>query len=137
MNDATNGKRTLVEEGTELKGSLTSSCPILVKGRIEGEVKAPALTVSPSGAVHGRAKVGELDADGELSGEFDADVVALSGTVKDRTVIRAKTLNVKLAPDNGKHQVLFGECDLEVGDPPRARRTERSAGRVAAIIDTS
>ena len=111
-------KRTLVEEGTELKGSLTSTCPVLVRGRIEGEITAPALTVSPSGAVHGRAKVGELTAEGELSGEFDAGVVALSGIVKDKTVIKAKTLSVKLSSESGKLQVMFGECDLEVGDPP-------------------
>lgn len=111
-------KRTVVEEGTELKGSLTSTCPVLVRGRIEGEIKTPSLTVSPSGAVHGRAKVGELSADGELSGEFDADVVALSGSVKDKTVIKAKTLSVKIASENGKLSVMFGECDLEVGDPP-------------------
>jgi cytoskeletal protein CcmA (bactofilin family) len=117
--DAT--KRTLVEEGTELKGSLTSTCPVLVRGRIEGEVKAPSLTVSPSGAVHGRAKVGELQAEGELSGEFDADMVKLSGSVKDRTVIRAKSLEVKLASENGKLQVVFGECELEVGEPPREK----------------
>lgn len=118
MAESKDAKRTLVEEGTELKGSLTSTCPVLVNGRIEGEIKAPALTVSPSGAVNGRAKVGELSADGELSGEFDADVVALSGTVKDKTVIKAKTLSVKLASENGKLSVMFGECDLEVGDPP-------------------
>ncbi len=112
-----NDKRTLVEEGTELKGSLTSSCPILVRGRVEGEIKAPSLTVSPSGAVHGRAHVGELSAEGELSGEFDADTVALSGSVKDRTVIRAKTLSVKLAAETGKLQVMFGECEMAVGDP--------------------
>src|SRR5580658_1130413 len=117
--DAT--KRTLVEEGTELKGSLTSTCPVLVRGRIEGEVQAPALTVSPSGAVHGRAKVGELGAEGELSGEFDADVVKLSGSVKDRTVIRARSLEVKLASETGKLQVVFGECELEVGEPPREK----------------
>jgi cytoskeletal protein CcmA (bactofilin family) len=117
--DAT--KRTLVEEGTELKGSLTSTCPVLVRGKIEGDVKAPALTVSPSGAVHGRAKVGEISAEGELSGEFDADVVQLSGSVKDRTVIRAKSLEVKLASESGKLQVVFGECELEVGEPPREK----------------
>ena len=39
----------------------------------------------------------------------------LSGTVKDNTVIRAKSLEVKLAPANGKMQVIFGECELEVG----------------------
>jgi cytoskeletal protein CcmA (bactofilin family) len=118
MTDAKDGKRTLVEEGTELKGSLTSTCPVLVRGRIEGEIKAPSLTVSPSGAVHGKAALGELHAEGELSGEFDADVVRLSGTVKDRTVIRAKSLEVKLASETGKLQVVFGECELAVGDPP-------------------
>ncbi len=111
-------KRTLVEEGTELKGSLTSTCPVLVRGRIDGDVMAPALTVSPSGAVHGKARVGELKAEGEISGEFDADVVQLSGKVQDRTVIRTKTLSVQLAAESGKLQVVFGECELAVGDPP-------------------
>src|SRR4051812_8247219 len=111
-------KCTLVEEGTELKGSLTSTCPVLVRGRIEGDVMAPSLTVSPSGAVSGKARVGELQAQGELSGEFDADVVQLSGKVQDRTVIRAKTLSVQLSSESGKLQVVFGECELAVGDPP-------------------
>src|SRR3954467_1164021 len=111
-------KRTLVEEGTELKGSLTSTCPVLVRGRIEGEIKAPSLTVSVSGAVHGRAYVGQIKAEGELSGEFDADTVQLSGSVKDKTVIRAKSLEVKLATETGKLQVVFGECELAVGEPP-------------------
>jgi cytoskeletal protein CcmA (bactofilin family) len=117
-------KRTLVEEGTELKGSLTSSCPVLVRGRIEGDVKAPALTVSPTGAVHGRAQVGELQAEGELSGEFDADMVQLSGKVQDRTVIRAKTLSVQLSAEQGKLQVVFGACELAIGDPPPEAETK-------------
>jgi cytoskeletal protein CcmA (bactofilin family) len=32
------GKKTLVEEGTQFKGSLTSSCPVVVRGRVEGDV---------------------------------------------------------------------------------------------------
>ena len=109
------GRKTLVEEGTQFKGSLSSDCPIEVKGRVEGDLTAPALAVSASGAVHGKIKVGEMKSQGELAGEFDADVVQLSGTVKDNTVIRAKSLEVKLAPANGKMQVIFGECELEVG----------------------
>ena len=35
------GKRTLVEEGTQFKGTLSSSCPIVVKGRIDGDISAP------------------------------------------------------------------------------------------------
>jgi len=112
-------KQTLVEDGTELKGSLTSSCPVVVKGRIEGEIQAPSLNVSMSGAVQGRVKVGELKSQGEIAGEIDADVVQLSGRVRDNTVIRSKTLEVKLSPQNGRMQVVFGECELDVGDAPR------------------
>jgi cytoskeletal protein CcmA (bactofilin family) len=113
--DAAQRRRTLVEEGTQFKGAISSDCPIEVRGRIEGEVTAPALSIATSGAVHGHVKVGEIRSEGELAGEFDADVVQLSGTVKDNTVIRAKSLEVKLAPPGGKMQVVFGECELEVG----------------------
>jgi cytoskeletal protein CcmA (bactofilin family) len=112
------GKRTLVEEGTQFKGSLSSSCPIVVKGRIDGDISAPSLQVSSTGAVHGKVKVGLIESEGELSGEFDADVIQLSGVVKDKTVVRAKSLEVKLAPATGKMQVVFGECVLDVGEMP-------------------
>jgi cytoskeletal protein CcmA (bactofilin family) len=117
------GRKTVVDEGTQFKGSLSSDCPIEVKGRVEGEVAAPSLVVSPSGGIRGRVKVGELKSDGEIAGEFDADVVQLSGTVKDNTVIRAKSLEVKLAPPNGKMQVIFGECELNVGDEQAKKDT--------------
>jgi cytoskeletal protein CcmA (bactofilin family) len=108
----------VIEEGTDFKGSLTSSCPIDVRGRIEGEVTTPALTVSTSGSVRGRAKVGSVRSEGELSGEFDAETVELAGHVRDNTVIRAKSLEVKLASERGKLQVIFGETELSVGDEP-------------------
>lgn len=111
-------KQTIVEEGTELKGTLSSTCPIVVRGRVEGDVETPSLLVSESGAVHGRAKVGTLRSQGEISGEFDAESVELAGRVKDNTVIRAKSLEVKLASADAKLQVSFGECELAVGDAP-------------------
>src|SRR5580658_8276685 len=114
---AVGDRKTLVEEGSQFKGSLTSSCPIVVRGRIEGDVQAPSLTISSSGAVHGKVRVDELRSQGELSGECDADVVQLSGSVKDNTIIRAKSLEVKLVPASGKMQVVFGDCTLDVGDP--------------------
>ena len=120
--DAAQRRKTLVEEGTQFKGAIASDCPIEVRGRIDGEVTAPALSISTSGAVHGHVKVGEIRSEGELSGEFDADVVQLSGTVKDSTVIRAKSLEVKLAPPNGKMQVIFGECELQVGSDQAQKR---------------
>jgi cytoskeletal protein CcmA (bactofilin family) len=111
-------KRTIIEEGSELKGTLVSSCGVTVRGRLDGEIETPSLVVSPSGAVHGRAKVGQVESEGELSGEFDADVVRLAGSVKDSTVIRARSLEVKLDAGAGKMQVMFGECEIAVGDEP-------------------
>jgi cytoskeletal protein CcmA (bactofilin family) len=128
-------RRTTIEEGTHLKGSLVSKCAIEVKGHIEGEVTAPALLVAATGAVHGRVKVGEIRSQGELAGEFDANVVQLSGVVRDSTVIRAKSLEVKLATPEGKMQVVFGECSLEVGaeSPPLDAQVRAPAVRTVSV----
>src|SRR4051812_45581758 len=111
-------KRTLVEEGTTFKGSMTSTCPVLVKGGIEGDIQAPSLTIATSGVVSGKVKAGELKSEGSLAGEFDVEKIQLSGSVKDNTIIRAKSLEVKLSVPDSKMQVVFGECELEVGDQP-------------------
>ena len=131
MSDPT-AKKTLVEEGTEFKGSLTSKCPVEVRGKIDGDLAAPSLDISPTGAVHGKVHVEKLVSHGEISGEFDADAVQLSGTVKDNTVIRAKSLEVKLAPTTGnKLQVIFGEVALDVGEAPakEANKGKKGGGR--------
>jgi cytoskeletal protein CcmA (bactofilin family) len=125
-------KQTLVEEGTHFKGSLSSNCPVVVRGRIEGDVQAPSLTVSTSGAVHGKVKVDELRSKGEIAGEFDAEIVQLSGSVKDNTIIRAKSLEVKLTPTNGKLQVVFGDCTLDIGEgAAKPTDTSRDVGKAA------
>jgi len=121
------GKKTLVEEGTQFKGSLTSSCPIVVRGKIEGDISAPSLQISATGAVSGKVKVGEMHSQGELAGEFDAETVQLSGIVRDKTIVRAKSLEVKLLPTNNKMQVVFGECTLDVGEMPSKEAAVHSA----------
>lgn len=112
---------TVVEEGTEFRGAMTSSCAVVVKGRISGELSSPALTVTPSGQVSGKVRVGTLASQGEVAGELDAEHVHLAGRVADATVIRAKTLEIKLASE-GKMTVTFGAAQLEVGEDPRAGR---------------
>lgn len=111
-------KRTLVEEGTTFKGSMSSTCPVLVKGTVEGDIQAPSLTVATTGTMSGKVKAGELKSEGSLAGEFDVEKVQLSGSVKDNTIIRAKSLEVKLSSSTGKMQVVFGETELEVGEQP-------------------
>lgn len=112
------GKQTLVEEGTELKGTLKSSCQVVVNGSIDGQIEAPALMIANTGTVLGTVKAERLRSEGTLAGNIDADDVYLSGVVRSNTVIRAKKLEVKLQPERGKLEVTFGECLLEVGEDP-------------------
>jgi cytoskeletal protein CcmA (bactofilin family) len=129
---AVGGKRTLVEEGTEFKGSLSSNCPVEVKGSVDGQLSAPSLTVSSTGSVRGKVKVAELRSEGELAGEFDAEVVKLSGSVKDNTVIRAKSLEVKIASAKGAIQVIFGDCELDIGTDAAKEAVAEPAEQAAA-----
>ena len=124
MSDA---KKTLIEEGTEFKGTLTSTCAIVVMGRVEGELKGPSVEVTETGVLSGKAKVTELRSRGELSGEFDAELVELSGRVRDKTVIRAKSLEVSLQRAEGGIEMVFGDCELAVGEAPDKARAVREA----------
>jgi cytoskeletal protein CcmA (bactofilin family) len=116
--NSTGQKQTLIEDETQFKGVLQSRCPVVVKGEVEGEISGPSLHVSESGSVSGMVKVDSLDSRGSLAGTFEANHVQLSGAVRDKTVIRARSLEVKLESQSGGLEVSFGECDLEVGDVP-------------------
>ena len=111
--------QTVLEEGTEIDGSIRSKCPITVSGKLKGDVCAPSLTITQSGSVSGQVKVSEFKSEGDIAGEIDAESVELSGHVSDHTIIRASSLQVKLAQNgsNSKLHVTFGNCDLKVGDP--------------------
>lgn len=112
------GKHTLVEEGTEFKGTMSSNCPIVVMGKVEGEITGPVIHVSATGVVAGNVKVKELRSEGEVAGEVEADTVRISGRVRDRTVIRARSFEVSLSTTKGGMEVVFGECELAIGDEP-------------------
>jgi cytoskeletal protein CcmA (bactofilin family) len=119
MSDSKTGKRTLVEEGTAVTGSMASSCPIVVMGKIDGEVSGPSMEIAESGVVSGKIKVTEFSSRGEVAGELQADIVQLAGKVRDETVIRAKSLEVISTPGA---TLQFGECELSIGDEPDKRR---------------
>ena len=110
-------KKTLVDEGTELSGTIKSQVPIVVLGKIDGDVSGPSITVAPGGTLAGKIKVKELTSEGEIAGEIEAESVKISGRVRDKTVIKAKTLQVALASDKAM-QVVFGEVELSVGETP-------------------
>ena len=118
--DAKPNSRTFIEDGTEFKGQLTSACHIVVCGSIEGEIKAPKLTITESGTVVGQVRAERIYSEGVLAGTIDADELYLSGQVRSDTVIRAKSMEVKLSQEGRRYEVTFGTCTLAVGDDPRA-----------------
>ena len=111
-------KQTVVEEGTALRGSLASNGQVLVMGRVDGEVSGVAVEITETGAISGRVKTPALRSRGELRGEIDAEDVELSGHVLDDTVIRAQAIAVSI-PNGGAPAVLFGDCELEIGEAPQ------------------
>ena len=110
-------KRTLVEDGTEFTGKLSSRCPIVVMGKVEGQVSGPSIHVTSTGSIAGTVKVAELRSEGEIAGEIEAESVQLSGRVRDATVIRTRSLEVSLRRADAM-EVVFGDCELAVGDEP-------------------
>lgn len=110
-------KQTIVEEGSELTGTLKSTCGVTVSGKVSGELHAPALVVAATGAVHGAVKVDRLHSQGELAGRIDADTVELSGRVNDQTTITARSLEVKIS-NGDQPTAIFGNCVIEVGVDP-------------------
>lgn len=130
-------KQTLIEQGTEFKGTMKSTCPVVVNGRVEGELSAPELDVTTTGTVRGNIKADRLSSRGVLSGNIDAGDLYLSGAVGNKTVIKAKNLEVKLTPDHGRMELTIGECTLDVGDEPtKERRAESSLKPAAAVNDS-
>lgn len=132
-------RHTVIEEGTEISGKLKSGVPLVIKGKLDGELDAPAVAVAASGALTGKAKVGKLVSEGLLSGQFEADSVRLAGKVGNKSSIKTRTLEARLTNDKGL-EVTFGECVLTVGDepsepkgqpPPPAAKTEPAAPKNA------
>jgi len=125
-------KQTTVEEGTQFKGTLNSTCQVMVRGVVDGDLTAPSVIISETGTVTGNVKAECIRSEGVLAGRVDAEDVYLSGSVRSDTVIRAKSLEVKLKSSREKLEITFGECILDVGDDPSAETTDSSRTQTAA-----
>jgi cytoskeletal protein CcmA (bactofilin family) len=113
-------RTTLIEQGTAFQGTLHATCPILARGKLDGDVTGPSLEVTETGHVAGKVKVTDLRSQGELNGRFEADDVVLAGHVRDKTVIVAKALEVTST-------VTLESCEFLIGEPPSKAQALRAA----------
>lgn len=112
---------TIIEEGTNFRGTLTSNRPILVNGRVEGDVSAPAVRVTRSGVLQGNVEAKMISCRGSAAGAFDADTIELSGSIAENTRIRAQRLNLKIVSTSGKIELAFGQAvTAQEWEPPVA-----------------
>jgi cytoskeletal protein CcmA (bactofilin family) len=110
-------KQTLVEAGTVLEGTLKSSYPVVVNGTIDGEIDAPTLSIGSSGVIVGVIRSTTLRSQGTVSGRIDAGEVFLSGIIVERTVVKARRLELKLASsEKGLVNVTFATGNDEPTD---------------------
>jgi cytoskeletal protein CcmA (bactofilin family) len=100
---------TIVQEGTRFRGDFTSTCPIIVNGQIEGDVKAPAVTVTNSGTLQGTVEAKTIACRGTVSGVLEADTIELSGTIARNTVVRAQRLKLNIESTSGRIELAFGQ----------------------------
>jgi cytoskeletal protein CcmA (bactofilin family) len=98
---------TIVAEGTHFRGDFTSRCPMLVNGRIDGDVKAPTVTVTPSGALQGKIEANTITCSGSVAGVLEADSIELSGAIARDTIVRAQRLNLDVESTTGRIEIAF------------------------------
>jgi cytoskeletal protein CcmA (bactofilin family) len=134
-NGRTSGRRTLVDEGTEFKGTIKSSCPVVVAGRVEGDISGPSIEIAEKGFVSGTVKAPEVVSRGEVSGQIDAENLELSGKIRDGTVIRARSLDIKVGRVGPRELIQFGECELSIGEEPNKAAAIARAGADSSSQD--
>ena len=101
---------TVVQEGTDFRGDFNSTCPIVVNGRIEGGVKAPAVTITDSGMLQGTVEAKTIACRGSVSGVLEADAIELSGAIAQNTIIRAQRLRLNIESTSGRIELAFGQA---------------------------
>ena len=101
---------TVVQEGTDFRGDFNSTCPIVVNGRIEGGVKAPAVTITDSGMLQGTVEAKTIACRGSVSGVLEADAIELSGDIAQTTIVRAQRLRLDIESTSGRIELAFGKA---------------------------
>src|SRR5262249_53450811 len=120
---------SIVESGTDFKGTFTSSCPIVVNGSIEGDVTAPGVKVTPSGVLHGHVHARSISCRGSAAGVFEADTIELSGAIAQNTIIRAQRLNLNIASTSGRIELAFAQA-VTVASDWEVRRADEQGSEV-------
>ncbi len=83
----------------QVTGDVVSAGPVRLDGRLEGDIRAPQLTVAAGARVAGRIEADTARIDGTVSGHLDVRDVRLSRTAK----VTGDILHQNLSIEFGAH----------------------------------
>jgi cytoskeletal protein CcmA (bactofilin family) len=112
LDDLANAARTVIAEGTHVRGDLASAGPVEIRGTLEGDIQTSAHCVVREGArVLGNIEAAALLVAGEVeAGVLRAEKVEVRASAKVIATIRARVVSIA---DGAEFQ---GEVQME--QPP-------------------
>ncbi|MAI89547.1 polymer-forming cytoskeletal protein [Ponticaulis sp.] len=114
---ATRSAPSLISVDIQLKGSIVSEGEIQIDGKVEGDVKASALTVGDSGEIIGEVVAETIVVRGTVKGHIRARKVQLASSAKVQGDITHSSLSIE-ANAIFEGQVKHSEDPLKAAPAP-------------------
>ena len=87
-------RRTLLQEGTRIRGEVTSDDIVELAGQIIGDLTADTLVLAHSGAAEGTIRARNVTIEGVLRGKIIAHAVTIKSTAKVEADITCQTISI-------------------------------------------
>ena len=87
-------RRTLLQEGTRIRGEFTSDGIVELAGQIIGDLTADTLVLARSGTAEGTIRARNVTIEGGLKGKVIAQAVAIKTTARVTADITCQTLSI-------------------------------------------
>jgi len=93
---AAGDRRSVLAEGLQLDGQVTSKGPVEISGRLVGSVSAPDVLITQSGALEGEVLALNLTVLGTVTGTISARSVSLAEGAKAEGDITYQQISIEL-----------------------------------------
>ncbi len=115
------GVASLLAADLSITGDVVSAGPVRLDGTVEGDIRAPHLTVGAGGRVSGRIEADTARIDGTVSGHLDVRDVVLSRTARVTGDILHQNLSIEFgAHVDGNFKRRPSQTAPDTGDRPAA-----------------
>ncbi len=127
------GVASVLGADLSITGDVVSAGPVRLDGTVEGDIRAPHLTVGAGARVSGRIEADTARIDGTVNGHLDVRDVALSRTAKVTGDIFHQNLSIESgAQVDGNFKRRQSQAAPVTGDRPAAAAAPIDTAKTAA-----